>query len=48
MLLQVKELEAGFIQLLEASEDCMHFSSAIELIGNEYQPGEAVNAISYA
>ncbi|CAK9179347.1 unnamed protein product [Ilex paraguariensis] len=36
----VKELEASFIELLESSEDCTHFSSAIQSFGNGYQPGE--------
>ncbi|XP_059662678.1 E3 SUMO-protein ligase MMS21 [Cornus florida] len=36
----VKELEDGVIQLLETSEDCMHFSSVIQLVGNGYQPRE--------
>lgn len=44
----MKELEAGFIRLLEASDDCMNFSSAIESVGNGYEPGEEVNAISHA
>uniref|UniRef100_A0A5B7BW82 Putative E3 SUMO-protein ligase MMS21 isoform X1 n=1 Tax=Davidia involucrata TaxID=16924 RepID=A0A5B7BW82_DAVIN len=35
----VKELEDGVIQLLEASEDCTHFSSAIQSVGNNYQLG---------
>lgn len=42
MLLQVSELEAAVIQLLEASEDCMHFSSAVQSVGNVYQLGEEV------
>ncbi|KAL1815337.1 hypothetical protein ACET3Z_017911 [Daucus carota] len=36
----VKELEVGFIQLLETTGDCMHFSAAIESIGNGYEPKE--------
>ncbi|KAM7492553.1 hypothetical protein LguiA_035474 [Lonicera macranthoides] len=36
----VSELEAAIIQLLEASEDCMHLSSAVQSIGNVYQLGE--------
>ncbi|KAA8526804.1 hypothetical protein F0562_008967 [Nyssa sinensis] len=35
----VKELEDVVIQLLDASEECAHFSSAIQSIGNNYQPG---------
>lgn len=45
MFFQVKELEVGFIQLLETTGDCMHFSAAIESIGNGYEPKEQVNAI---
>ncbi|KAK2996997.1 hypothetical protein RJ639_024995 [Escallonia herrerae] len=37
---KVKELEDAVIQLLEASEDCMHLSSAVQAIGNGYEPGE--------
>nr|WDV57329.1 MMS21 [Ipomoea batatas]GMC48621.1 E3 SUMO-protein ligase MMS21 [Ipomoea batatas] len=35
----VKELENGLIQLLETSDECLHFSSAIQSIGNVYEPG---------
>ncbi|KAL6999569.1 hypothetical protein U1Q18_000728 [Sarracenia purpurea var. burkii] len=41
-LLVVRELEDGLLQLLAASEDCTHFSSAIQSVGNGYQPGEEV------
>ncbi|XP_027171338.1 E3 SUMO-protein ligase MMS21 isoform X1 [Coffea eugenioides] len=34
----VKELESGVAELLEASDDCMHLSTAILSVGNEYQP----------
>ncbi|PSS05837.1 E3 SUMO-protein like [Actinidia chinensis var. chinensis] len=34
----VKELEDGVLQLLVATEDCSHFSSAIQSVGNGYQP----------
>ncbi|KAK3028390.1 hypothetical protein RJ639_039600 [Escallonia herrerae] len=37
---KAKELEDAVIQLLEASEDCMHMSSAVQAIGNGYEPGE--------
>ncbi|XP_052177280.1 E3 SUMO-protein ligase MMS21 [Diospyros lotus] len=36
----VKELEDGILELLVASEDCSHLSSAIQSVGNNYQPGE--------
>ena len=42
MLLQVKELEDSVTQLLEASENCTHFSSVVQSVGNNYQPGEEV------
>ncbi|XP_022886684.1 E3 SUMO-protein ligase MMS21 [Olea europaea var. sylvestris] len=35
----VKELEAGVIQLLEASDQCTHLSTAIQSLSGEYQPG---------
>ncbi|XP_009791459.1 E3 SUMO-protein ligase MMS21 [Nicotiana sylvestris] len=35
----VKDLEAGVIQLLEASDECMHLSEAIQSIGDELEPG---------
>lgn len=38
----VKELESGFIQLLETSGDCMNFSSAIESVGKGYEPKEGL------
>ncbi|KAL3503181.1 hypothetical protein ACH5RR_037630 [Cinchona calisaya] len=34
----VKELENAVAELLEASDDCMHLSTAIQSVGNEYQP----------
>ncbi|XP_057963935.1 E3 SUMO-protein ligase MMS21 [Malania oleifera] len=34
----VKELEDGFVELLEASENYTQFSSAIQSVGNGYQP----------
>lgn len=40
---QVKELENGLIQLLETSDECLHFSSAIQSIGNVYEPGPQVS-----
>ncbi|KAL8032075.1 hypothetical protein ABFS82_13G071000 [Erythranthe guttata] len=36
---RVKELEAGVLELVKASDDCSHLSNAIQSIGNEYQPG---------
>ncbi|XP_058221585.1 E3 SUMO-protein ligase MMS21 isoform X1 [Rhododendron vialii] len=36
----VKELEDGVLQLLAASEDCTHLSTAIQSVGNGYQPRE--------
>ncbi|XP_009591849.1 E3 SUMO-protein ligase MMS21-like [Nicotiana tabacum] len=35
----VKDLEAGVIQLLGASDECMHLSEAIQSIGDELEPG---------
>ncbi|KAM3396041.1 E3 SUMO-protein ligase MMS21 [Capsicum galapagoense] len=35
----VKELEDGVVQLLAASDDCMHLSEAIQSIGDEIEPG---------
>ncbi|KAK9150266.1 hypothetical protein Syun_008575 [Stephania yunnanensis] len=35
----VKELEDGVAELLGASDDCLHFASAIESVANNYQPG---------
>lgn len=34
----VEELESGVTELLEASDDCTHLSTAILSVGNEYQP----------
>lgn len=42
MVVQVKELEDGVLELVKASDDCTHLSSAIQSIGNEYQPGAEV------
>lgn len=42
MFLQVKELEDAALQLLAASEDCSHLSTAIQSVGNGYQPREEV------
>ncbi|KAK2968409.1 hypothetical protein RJ640_004415 [Escallonia rubra] len=44
---KVKELEDAVIQLLEASEDCMHLSSAVQAIGNGYEPGEQLVSHQY-
>ncbi|KAK1396998.1 E3 SUMO-protein ligase MMS21 [Heracleum sosnowskyi] len=38
----VKELEVGFVQLLETTGDCMNFSSAIESVGKGYEPKEGL------
>ncbi|KAJ8543032.1 hypothetical protein K7X08_005555 [Anisodus acutangulus] len=35
----VKDLEAGVIQLLAASDECIHLSEAIQSIGDELEPG---------
>ncbi|XP_058095105.1 E3 SUMO-protein ligase MMS21 isoform X1 [Magnolia sinica] len=35
---KVKELEEAMLDLLATSNDCTHFSSAIESVGNNYQP----------
>ncbi|CAH9115661.1 unnamed protein product [Cuscuta europaea] len=35
----VKELETAVAQLLETSNDCLHFSNAMQSIGNVYEPG---------
>lgn len=42
----VKELEAGVLQLLEAYEDCACFSSALQSVGDVYQPGEQLTDFS--
>ncbi|CAA6672966.1 unnamed protein product [Spirodela intermedia] len=38
-LVEVKELEEGVLALLNASDDCAHFSSAVKSIGDAYVPG---------
>lgn len=38
----VKELEAEFMELLKAYEDCANLSSAIDSVGNMYWPTEQV------
>lgn len=43
----MKELQDASIQLVEAYGDCMLHSSAIESIGNSYQPGTEVCRSSY-
>ncbi|CAN4104213.1 unnamed protein product [Withania somnifera] len=35
----VKDLEDGVVQLLAASDECMHLSEAIQSIGDEIEPG---------
>ncbi|XP_020536327.1 E3 SUMO-protein ligase MMS21 isoform X2 [Jatropha curcas] len=35
----VKDLENAVAELLESYEDCQHHASAIESVGNSYQPG---------
>lgn len=35
----VKDLEDGVVQLLAASDECMHLSEAIQSIGDELEPG---------
>ncbi|XXG53783.1 hypothetical protein AAC387_Pa03g1823 [Persea americana] len=35
---KVKELEEAVLELLSTWDDCMHFSMALESIGNSYQP----------
>lgn len=47
ILLQVKKLEDAAIQLVEAYAYCTHHSSAIESIGNSYQPGPEVLEFFY-
>lgn len=42
MALQIKELEDGVLELVNASDECTHLSNAIKSIGNEYQPGAEV------
>ncbi|XP_010260347.1 PREDICTED: E3 SUMO-protein ligase MMS21 [Nelumbo nucifera] len=37
---KVKELEEAVIELLACSDDCSHLSSAIQSVGNKYQPRE--------
>lgn len=43
--MQVKELEAAVLELLDTYDDCTHFSEAIQTIGGNYQPSE--QAISF-
>ncbi|GKC18239.1 hypothetical protein Tco_1015021 [Tanacetum coccineum] len=38
----VKELEAEFMDLLKSYEECANLSSAIDSVGNTYQPTEQV------
>ncbi|MCL7040491.1 hypothetical protein MKW94_023204, partial [Papaver nudicaule] len=38
----VKELEDAVIELLKKSNECAHFSSAVQTVGNSYQPGEGL------
>lgn len=45
MVLQVKELDDGVLELVKASDDCSNLSNAIRSIGNEYQPGPEVNVM---
>ncbi|KAF3442466.1 hypothetical protein FNV43_RR16382 [Rhamnella rubrinervis] len=35
----VKELENAVFELLDTYDNCMHFSSAIQSVGDRYQPG---------
>lgn len=42
ILLQVKDLEDGVVQLLAASDECMHLSEAIQSIGDTLEPGPEV------
>ncbi|OVA11217.1 E3 SUMO-protein ligase Nse2 (Mms21) [Macleaya cordata] len=39
---RVKELEDAVVELLASSDDCTHFSSALQSVGDSYQPGEGV------
>ncbi|KAK9152880.1 hypothetical protein Sjap_000360 [Stephania japonica] len=41
--MQVKELEDGVAELLAESDGCLHFSSAIESVANNYQPVEGAS-----
>lgn len=44
---QVKELENAVIELLGTHEDCSHFSSTIQSVGEKYQPGPQVLGIFF-
>lgn len=44
---QVKELENAVIELLGTHEDCSHFSSTIQSVGEKYQPGPEVLEIFF-
>ncbi|XP_022717174.1 E3 SUMO-protein ligase MMS21 isoform X1 [Durio zibethinus] len=35
----VKQLEDAVVELVEAHENCLHYSSAIQSVGDAYQPG---------
>ncbi|XP_077251348.1 RING/U-box superfamily protein [Tasmannia lanceolata] len=37
---KVKELEDAVLELLATSDDCTYYSSAIQNVGNGYQPGD--------
>lgn len=43
---QVKELENAVFELLDTYDNCMHFSSAIQSVGDTYQPGPEVLELS--
>ncbi|XP_022717175.1 E3 SUMO-protein ligase MMS21 isoform X2 [Durio zibethinus] len=38
-LVTVKQLEDAVVELVEAHENCLHYSSAIQSVGDAYQPG---------
>ncbi|GER43068.1 RING/U-box superfamily protein [Striga asiatica] len=42
----VKELEDSVLELLRASDDCTHLSTAIKSIGDEYHPGNELTNFS--
>ncbi|XP_057804799.1 E3 SUMO-protein ligase MMS21-like isoform X2 [Salvia miltiorrhiza] len=42
----VKQLEDGVINLVKASDECTHLSSAIQSIGKEYQPAAELTNFS--
>lgn len=45
---QVKELENAVVELMDTYNNSMHFSSAIQSVGDKYQPGQEVLEFSFS